>query len=430
MEKLYLGIGRRDITPEIGARLFGYQDNVYSKSVNDKLCTSAFVFKQGGEYTAVISVSVCLIDTDLCDNIRKKIEAEHNIPYSAIMISATHTHSGPYTASGVAVGKREDEYCDGILTPAIVGAVGDALKNLDEVTLGYAVGDSYSAINRREPTPDGRIKLGQNKDGVFNPRMTVISFKTTVGKTKGTLIHYGMHGTACGMNTEITRDWCGVMTDRIEDITDAPCAFLNGPEGDIGPRLANGRTTANLEAMKEFAKIPTADAENIYGKIKDFESAEIKSYLGTVKIPVKQRLPLSFAKDEYEKYLWERLLSIGLYWKKHYMEVIDSYNNGYEEVSEYKEEQLVIRLGNIVFVATPYELFAEIGMNMQKGYDELIVLPVSNANGSNGYFPTEKEIPLGGYETQSFRTRLIQPFVNDAEKYYVEYTKKNINKLI
>ncbi|MBQ7356942.1 MAG: neutral/alkaline non-lysosomal ceramidase N-terminal domain-containing protein [Clostridia bacterium] len=430
MEKLYLGIGRRDITPEIGARLFGYQDNVYSTCVNDKLCTSAFVFKQGGEYTAVISVSVCLIDTDLCDNIRKKIEEEHNIPYSAIMISTTHTHSGPYTASGAAVGKREDEYCDGILTPAIVGAVGDALKNLDEVTLGYAVGDSFAAINRREPTPDGRIKLGQNKDGVFNPRMTVISFKTTEGKTKGTLIHYGMHGTTCGMNTEISRDWCGVMTDRIEDITDAPCAFLNGPEGDIGPRLANGRTTANLEAMKEFAKIPAKDAENIYGKIKDFESAKIKSYLGTVKIPAKQRLSLAFAKDEYEKYLNERLLSIGLYWKKHYIKVIDSYNNGYEEVSEYKEEQLVIRLDNIVFVATPYELFAEIGMNMQKGYDELIVLPVSNANGSKGYFPTEKEIPLGGYETQSFRTRLIQPFVNDAEKYYVEETKKNINKLV
>ena len=90
----------------------------------------------------------------------------------------------------------------------------------------------------------------------------------------------------------------------------------------------------------------------------------------------------------------------------------------------------MIRLGNIVFVATPYELFSEIGMNMQKGYDDIIVLPVSNANGSKGYFPTEKEIPLGGYETQSFRTRLIQPYVNDAEKYYVEETKKNINKLI
>ena len=131
MEKLYLGIGRRDITPKIGARLFGYQDNVYSTCVNDNLYTNAFVFKQGGEYTAIIRVSVCLMDTDLCDSIRKKIEAEHNIPYSAIMISTTHTHSGPYTASGSAVGRREDDYCDGVLTPAIVGAVGDALENIE-----------------------------------------------------------------------------------------------------------------------------------------------------------------------------------------------------------------------------------------------------------------------------------------------------------
>ena len=430
MEKLYLGTGRSDITPEIGARLFGYQDNVYSESVNDRLTVDALVFKSGEAYSAIVSVTVCLIDTDLTNSIRRKIEEGFGIPYQNVIIAATHTHSGPYTASGPAVGRREDDYCMGVLVPKILEAVKDAMGNLEDVSVGHAVGESTAAVNRREPTEDGRIKLGQYKEGVFNPRMTVISFKKADGSVKATLVHYGMHATASGMNREITRDWPGVVVDRIEEITGASCAFLNGPEGDIGPRLANGRTTSNLEGMKEFAKIPTADAERIYNSIETFGNAEIKNYIGTVRIPAKPRLSREFVKDEIEKYMQDRLLSLGLYWNNHYKRVLKSYNEGYVEVAEHEEEQVVMRLGNIVFVAVPYELFAEIGINIQKGYDGLTVLPVSNANGSKGYFPTEKDIPLGGYETHSFRTGLIQPFVNDADKYYVSETKKNINKLI
>ena len=430
MEKLHLGVGRRDITPEIGARLFGYQDNVYSKSVNDQLTVDAFFFKQGEASSLIVSATIALFDDDLADMIRKTIEAETGIPYSNIIIAATHTHSGPYTASGVALGVRNHEYCNEFLTPRILEAVSEAKANAEAVTVGYSVGESYAAVNRREHTEDGRVKLGQNKDGVFNPKMTVISFKTASGATKATLIHYGMHGTASGMNTEITRDWSGVMINRIEDISGAPCAFIGGPEGDVGPRLSNGRTAGNITLMKELGEIAAGDAADIYSRLDNFVDAELKCLSSSITLPVKPRLPLDFVKDELEKYMQERLVSIGLYWKDHYTRVRDSYFNGYVEVDSHTEEQTLIKIGNIVFIAVPYELFAEIGMNIQKGYDDLIVLPIANANGNRGYFPTEKEIPLGGYETHSFRTAMIQPLANDADSYFVSETQKNIEKLI
>ena len=89
MEKLYLGVGRRDITPKVGARLFGYQDNVYSKSVNDPLVASAFYFKSGELSSVIVSATIALLDDDLADAIRKKIEGETGIPYSNIIIAAT-----------------------------------------------------------------------------------------------------------------------------------------------------------------------------------------------------------------------------------------------------------------------------------------------------------------------------------------------------
>ena len=430
MEKLYLGIGRRDITPGVGARLFGYQDNVYSKSVNDKLTATAFYFKSGSTVSLIVSASICLFDSDLADTIRDKIESNTGIPSGNIILAATHTHSGPYTASGVALGEREHEFCNGVLIPRILEAVSDAVSDAEAVTVGYSVGESYAAVNRREHTPDGRVKLGQNKDGVFNPKMTVIAFKTERVRIKGTLIHYGMHGTASGMNTEITRDWSGVMTDGIEDITGAPCAFLNGPEGDVGPRLSNGRTAGNITLMKELGEIAASDAKRIYESISDFGDAKMNCLTETITLPVKPRLPLEFVKDELEKYMQDRLVSLGLYWRDHYERVLDSYKTDYEEKSAHTEPQTLIKIGNIVFVAVPYELFAEIGLDIQKGYDAICVLPISNANGSCGYFPTESEIPLGGYETHSFRTAMIQPLANNADKCFVSETKKNIDKLI
>ncbi|MBR6794772.1 MAG: hypothetical protein IKM52_01530 [Clostridia bacterium] len=42
------------------------------------------------------------------------------------------------------------------------------------------------------------IVFGQNPWGVFNPCMTVISFRTEEGKPYANLVHYGVHLTAAG----------------------------------------------------------------------------------------------------------------------------------------------------------------------------------------------------------------------------------------
>jgi hypothetical protein len=182
--------------------------------------------------------------------------------------------------------------------------------------------------------------------------------------------------------------------------------------------------------MREIGEVAARDAARIYDGLSDFKSANIEFLKANVKIPVKPRLPLSFCKDELEKYMQERLVSIGVYWKRHYQRVLDSYKNGYEEKEYFEDEQTVVRLGDVIIVATPYELFSEIGLKIQKGYDGFKVLTLSNTNGSSGYFPAEKDVPLFGYETHSFRTRLIQPFVDNADYYFIKETKKNIDKLI
>ena len=65
----------------------------------------------------------------------------------------------------------------------------------------------------------------------------------------------------------ITREWSGVMTDAVEKDSGAITAFFNGPEGDVGPRLSNGRTVGDLSHVHELGKMAAKDALKLYSKL-------------------------------------------------------------------------------------------------------------------------------------------------------------------
>ena len=100
MASFKTGVGREIITPPIGARLYGYTLDVFCESVHDDLTATAIAFEQGGKRAMLISATVCLINTELSDEIRGKVSAATGIPAANIILSATHTHSGPCTAAG------------------------------------------------------------------------------------------------------------------------------------------------------------------------------------------------------------------------------------------------------------------------------------------------------------------------------------------
>ena len=85
--------------------------------------------------------------------------------------------------------------------------------------------------------------------------MTLISIRNCESK-EGilNLIHYGCHGTSVGDNSEITRDWSGIMIDRVEQETGVLTAFWNGAIGDVGPRITNGKTKAKGDIIEKILR--------------------------------------------------------------------------------------------------------------------------------------------------------------------------------
>ena len=428
--KLLTGIARVDITPEIGACLYGYYPDFHSESVRDNLTATAFAFESGRKRVLMISVCVCLINTQLDKKTREKISEKTGVCPQNILLCATHTHSGPALEGESGWGDIDMVYYEKIFLPQIIKCSEEALGNLQPVTMAVASGESRIGINRRELTPKNTIQLGQNPWGVYNPEMTVISFKNADGKIIGNMVHYGMHGTAAGAATAISRDWSGHMTDAVEEISGGITAFFNGPEGDVGPRLSNGRTTGlgDVSFTTEIGMKAADDAAEIYKKIDKYENADLGIYAGEIKIPLKKRPPLREA-EEILKTLDDSGDNIRLLRYTHYKDVVESYKNGYMEEDYRIFEQSVVRLGNIVFAPSPYEMFSEVGLRLDKMTEDFKVLSLSNTNGSEGYFPTEDQLCRGGYEVNMISLVNLQPPVDDADFKFIEGTLENIDKL-
>lgn len=428
MSKLHLGICKVDITPPVGSNLVGYMPDYPSESIHDNLDTTAFVFQQEENISVLIASTVAVLQKALVQELQKKIQAETGIPAANVIMAITHTHTGPFTGPYL-----DDAYCDNIFKPRVLEAVKQAKANLQPVTMGYACGDSYVAINRREPRlRDNKIVLGQCPWGPIDPRMTVITFRNEAGKTVGSLVHYGCHGTAAGICSAISQDWPGVMVRRMEALTDAPAAFVNGVLGDTGPRLTNGQTTGDLQYMEELGGVAAQDATRIFKSVCQYTDCDMQCATGFVRLPLKKRISLEEAKQQVAAYAGLEYTA-DIMMREHFEQVVASYENGYQEKDAHLEDQTLLRIGNIVFATFGYEIFSEIGLRIQKECKDLVVLPLSYGNGGSGYFPTQSQLAfgsdLGGYEVQMFRIANIQEYVDNADYHMICSTLENIEKV-
>ncbi|MBQ2967229.1 MAG: neutral/alkaline non-lysosomal ceramidase N-terminal domain-containing protein [Clostridia bacterium] len=429
-KQLYLGTAREIISPEIGGCLYGYCPDWHSESKHDDLTVTAYAFTSGDLKALFISATVCAIKETICEEIFEKISKETGFLKENIILSATHTHSGPCLSGGeIGWGGLDTEYAENIFIPGVVKAAVEAVNNAEPVLMGVASGESKVAVNRRERTMNNTVTLGQSSWGPVNLNMTVLSFKTPEGNVKGNIIAYGCHGTAAGKNKEITRDWSGVMTDTLEQKSGGLTAFFNGTIGDSGPRLSNGKTVGDITYVEELGAVAAKDALRIYDSIDTYKEGSVSFFDGMVSLPLQPRESYEWACEKCEEIKGQEAINLTALTNNHYQEVKKSYEENYVQQQEREIPQKILRIGNVAFVASPFEMFSEIGLRIDHAVPDLTVYLMSNANGTKGYFPTQSELCRGGYEVGYFINCNIQRFTDDADFRYIKATVENLGKL-
>jgi len=415
MSILQAGVARETITPPVGTLLMGYTPMRPALGIHDDLHLCCFALQSGDTLAMLIAADLCNIYYPQ-EKLRAAVTEASGVPGSSIILSCTHTHSGPTThetPEGIA-------YMESIFIPQLQKAAAAAVANLKPAQVGWGTVWSDVAVNRRMLREDGRIVLGQDPHGTWDPTMTVISFREPDGTPIGNVIQYGCHNTASGKNDDVTRDWCGVAIDRLEAVSGGITAFINGCGGDCGPRLANGRTTANLQMAMELGGKAALDAVKAWRSIRRWEEVPVKVLQGTFEMPLaefgtaEEMTQRAAAMGDPEKMNFvKRKQHDVLLRRAEYLQ------QGNVPPRSRPLELTVLSLGGLAICALPFEIFSRITLRIKEHSPFEHTLVPGYSNGGMGYFPSTDQLCRGGYEVEMFLYSRLLAFSDDAEQHLV-----------
>jgi len=376
---LKAGIAREIITPKVGGLLAGYAAGKPSTVIHDDLTVTALAIEYEKTKVVLMSATVCLINNDLTARLRTLCGEAAGVPASNVILAATHTHSGPVI---------DTDYSEQIFIPKCLTAAKASVAAMKPATMGIAKTESRVGINRRKLLQNDRVILSNNPWGTYDPEMTVISFKDEDNKTFANIVHYAAHCTAAGINTEITRDWAGGMIDRLDTESGGITMFLQGMQGDVGPRLPNGEDKGDIKHVVELGAIAAIDAVRAYKDIRIYRDEQLSVVTGEVRLP-----HVATTSEE----------------------------------SFFSYDQTLIKLGPVVFIPVPFEVSSEISLRLRAYSKYGHTLALGCANGSNSYLVSQDQICRGGYEVERFMDRTLR-LVDNTDKHLVNQNLQLMEK--
>lgn len=208
-EPVEVGMAQRDITPPDGFPMAGYYHERLAEGTIDPLMAKAIVFRQGKTSAALVVCDLIGVTADLASAIRTEAAKASGIPYEAIVVAATHSHTAPdyYKAlEAVLKGDRSDAkrsaYIDKLIAePA--AAVADAAKAAATCRLeaGSTAQKTPVSFNRRFVMRDGSVRTWQsyaNKEtikaaGPIDPEIGMLMVKSAAGEPLGVVSNFALH---------------------------------------------------------------------------------------------------------------------------------------------------------------------------------------------------------------------------------------------
>ena len=246
---LVAGAAAVEITPRRSMFLFGYPHVARnSTGVHDPLWSTALYLADGRTEAMFIANDIIFVSKESSRRVRRRIEREMGVPAANVMITATHTHSGPITVdylsneADTAVPKADPEYLQFFESRMV--AAGAARRAAEPARVGLAIADTTGVgTNRRDPSGpadhQAPVLLVQSADGERTlAAMIVCSMHPTVLHEDSTLISGDFPGMArIGLQRNVLGEDC-------------PVLLHTGPAGNQSPRhVTRGNTFEEAERL-------------------------------------------------------------------------------------------------------------------------------------------------------------------------------------
>lgn len=412
---LTAGAAAADITPASSMFLYGYPHvERYSEGVHDRLAASALVLDDGSARIAMCAVDLIFVSKRMVRAVRRRVAGAAGIPPDHVMVSCTHTHSGPITVdmvsnSGDRTVPRADESYVAFVVDAIAGAIieADRARRPCELALTTADATGIGGNRRSDLGPvDPEVPVLVLRDRADH---AVFAVSTT----------YCMHPTVLHEDSKlISADFPGFTRSMVREGLGAGVVHLyhTGPEGDQSPRrYVAGNTFDEAERLGSALGARILDAVwNLSGD--DYRSdvrcsaasAEVmltaKSFPPVVEAERRleaARARLAGLRESGAPHSEARTAECDVFGAEEAVTLARCAADGRLEsvLSEVLPVEVqVLEIAGRWFVCLPGELFVEYSLRLkERSPAESFVIGLANGE-LQGYIVTEAAAVEGGYE--------------------------------
>ncbi len=258
-----IGFAKVDITPRVGVELSGFGPflNRSSTRVRDRLWARAMAVEDAGTRLLLIANDLIGVSADTTRRVRDLVGRASGLEPEAVMVHATHTHSGPTTIPLIGWGAPDPPYLETL--PARIAEAGiAALAAMREATLRHAETPCEGiGLNREYDADAPPLSEVLPEDWrPAKPELTdttchVLTAVDDGGRLLGFASYFGCHPVVCCEQTHaIHGDYAGVATNLLErEHPGAVGLFLQGAQGDVNTCVVHKPEPESLLALDVIA---------------------------------------------------------------------------------------------------------------------------------------------------------------------------------
>jgi neutral ceramidase len=267
------GVGKVVITPMHDMWLAGYASRTKPSEgkLHDIYAKALALEDETGARTVLVTSDLIGVPAALVNDTANRARDKFQLPRERLMVTVSHTHSGPVLQDRLQHMYGLDETQTRLLTeysktlPALfLQAIASALNDLQPCRAEWGVGRAGFAVNRRQYTLGGVIN-GANPIGPVDHDVPVMKISRADGSIKALVHGYACHNTTLSQQ-KFSGDYAGFSQAYLEEkMPGATALFVCGCGGDANPlprgtvELARKYGAELAEAVLTVAKQPLTE---------------------------------------------------------------------------------------------------------------------------------------------------------------------------
>ena len=410
---MIIGFFEENITPPPGFPLGGYIERFIANQrakgkLNDIFVRAMYLRDSSSEYL-LLSADLLLFENTFVAKARRAISDVTGVPAEHIMLTATHTHSAPNTASEMILFssfyseedmKLTKKYNEEFLLPKLVEVSENAKSEAREgrIFIGRDEVDSF-CTNRIDPI------LERDKEVIV-----IID-----DRRRGGIVSFTCHPTVLGAdNLLYSGDFISFTNDTLKKCVSSEFIplFLNGAAGDQSTRFV--RRSQSVEEAKRIGKILGRKICEMMDGLEELSVDKIIFKHLNIELNVRD-----LEKEKFRERIERRITEIDELMKKASSEgekrklsqdlmtahlILGCYEGLKRFLKRYGEKvtipvDLLAISDDVLMVFLPLELFCRYGLEIKKKSGFKYTIIACYSNGYYGYLPTKEAFEHFDYES-------------------------------